>query len=159
MNPVQHQKKNNPEISFSKINKAVAKRLREVYPDYKIYPRYPESNFDMPCFVIRTTGGNLRKKISQGKPIMGISFERYTVEFYSLDVTEIQKVNFEIRLLLDEVVTDDGEVYRCYNKNTMMALTENHVSYTFRIQTQPYLENEPLLRMTNLEMKEEYIHG
>lgn len=146
------------EINFGKIRKAIVKRLRELYPDYKVYPNYPESNFDMPCFVLRTTGGNLRKRITQDKQIRGISYERFTLEFYSLDVYELQKVSYELRLYLEEVETDDGVLYRCFNKNTMMALTENHVSLTFRIMTEPYIEKEPLPKMMSLDIGEE-IYG
>lgn len=138
------------EINFAKLMKALSKRLRELYPDYKVYAAYPESNFEMPCFVVRTTGGNLQRRITQDKSLRGLSNERFTLEFYSLDPYELQKVSYELRVYLDTVETDDGDLYRCYGKNTMMALTENHVSITFRMRTQPYIEKEPIPKMTEL---------
>lgn len=143
------------EINFAKIMKAISKRLHELYPDYKVYSKYPESNFTMPCFVVRTTGGNLQRRIRQDKELRGITNERFTLEFFSLDVYELQKVGYELRLYLDTVETDDGDLYRCLGKNTMMALTENHVSLTFRIRTEPYIEKEPIPKMTNLDLQED----
>lgn len=132
--------------------KALSKFLRELYPDYPVYRQYPEEGFEMPCFVVRSTGGNLKRRIRQDKSRRGISFERFTIEFYSLDITEIVSMGYDLRILLDTIEVENGDLFRCYNKNAMVALTENHVSLTFNIRTTPYIDSEPLPRMTNLDL-------
>lgn len=140
----------NKPITFNKVTKAISNFLREQYPDCKCYLQYPESHFEMPCFVLRTSGGNVRPRIRNDKRFRGITYERFTLEFYSEDIAEIQQVGYELRILLDIVEADDGEKFLCYNKNAMTALTENHVSLTFRVHTEPYVDNEPLPQMTDL---------
>lgn len=143
------------QISFSKINKAIAKRIREFYPDYPVYNDYPESNMNLPCFVLKTSGGNLRKRLNQeGKDLRGIAYERFTLEFFSVDIAELQDVGYELRVLLDTVETDDGELYRCTGKNVIFGLTENHTSLTFRVRSEPYIEKDPDPRMTSLNFND-----
>lgn len=143
-------------ITFSKITKAISNYLRENYPEVedRIYLQYPESNFTMPAFVLRTSGGNYRSRISQGYASRGIAYERFTLEYYSLDIADIQQVAYELRVLMNTVVADDGDRYRCYNKNAMIAITENHVSLTFRVNSEPFVEDEPLPKMTSLDLQE-----
>lgn len=141
-------------FTFNKLTKAIAMRVRELYPGIRVHLEYPESGLELPCFVLRTTGGNLRRRISQDKQIRSISNERFSLEFYSLNVAELQQIGYEIRLLLDVVKDDDGVLYRCFQKNSMMAITENHVVLTFRVQTEPYVEKDPEEKMISLDLSE-----
>ena len=134
--------------------KAMSKFLRENYPKYPVFNDYPEEGLIPPCFIIRTTGGNLRRRIRQDKQIRGISYERFTIEFYSLDVNELLEMEYELRMILDLIELDNGDLYRCYNKNTMMAITENHFSLTFNVRTSPYVDDKPLTRMNSLDFNE-----
>lgn len=154
-----NQYSNDKPISFGKIAKAISNFLRQQYPQYKdrIYLQYPESELELPCFVLRTSGGNVRPRISQEKYYRGVSYERFTLEFYSLDIAEIQQIGFELRFLLHIVEADDGEKYLCYNKNAMTALTENHVSFTFRVRTTPYVNSEPLPTIDEFSIQENLI--
>lgn len=145
------------ELNFGKVTKAISNFIRKQYPGCPIYLQYPESNFEMPSFVLRTSGGNMRPRISQDCLYRGITNERFTLEFYSLDIAEIQQVAFELRVLLDVVEADDGTKYRCITKNSMVAITENHVSLTFRVNLLPYIKKEPLPKMTNLSIQQEVI--
>ena len=143
---------------IAQLMKALSKFLRGQFPNYPVYRQYPEEGFEMPCFVVRSTGGNLRRRIRQDKSRRGISFERFTIEFYSLDITEIVSMGYDLRILLDTIEVDNGDLYRCYNKNAMVALTENHVSLTFNIRTTPYIESEPLPKIETIDFKEELLH-
>lgn len=136
--------------------KAMSKFLRETFPEYgnQIFYDYPEESFKPPCFVIRHTGGNLRRRIRNNMKLKGVTYERFTLEFYSLDPLEVMDVSYQIKVLMDTVEVDNGNLYRCYNKNVMMALSENHASITFNIRTDPYVESEPLTRMTSLDLTE-----
>ena len=142
------------------LMKALSKFLRATFPDlaHRVYYNYPEQDLDPPCFVIRTTGGNLKRRIKQDKQLRGISYERFTIEFYSMDILEIYDVGYQLKVLLDEIEIDNGDLYRCYNKNVMTALTENHFSMTFNIMTEPYVEKEPLIRMTSLDLDQQLEH-
>lgn len=142
------------------LMKALSKFLRENFPEYAefVYCNYPSQELNPPCFVVRTTGGNLRRRIRQGKIMRGISYERFTIEFYSMDILEIYDVGYRLKVMLDTVETDDGELHRCYNKNVMTAITENHFSLTFNIMTEPYMEAEPLIKMTSLDLDERLEH-
>ena len=135
------------------LMKAMSKYLREHYPEYPVYNNYPEE-MELPCFIVRTTGGNLRRRIRQTQVLRGLSIERFTIEFYSLDVNELLRVEYELRVLLDTIEVDNGDLYRCYNKNTMMALTEQHFSLTFNIRTTPYVNDKPLTKMNDLDFNE-----
>lgn len=137
------------------LMKALSRFLRENFPEYKrVYDSYPEQDLQPPCWVIRTTGGNLRRRIRNDKQLRGISYERFTIEFYSTDILEVYDVGYKLKVLLDTVQTDNGDLYRCYNKNIMAAITENHFSMTFNIRTEPYVEEEPLIKMTSLDLSE-----
>lgn len=136
--------------------KALSKFLRATFPEYgeNIFYDYPEEDFKPPCFVIRHTGGNLRRRIRNKHKLAGTTFERFTLEFFSLDPLEIMDVSYQIKVLMDTVEVDNGDLYRCYNKNVMMALSEHHASITFNIRTDPYVASEPLTRMTSLDINE-----
>ena len=135
------------------LMKALSKFLRENFPDVeRVYYNYPEQDLKPPCFVVRTTGGNMRRRIRQGRKIRGITYERFTIEYYSLDMLDIYDVGYQLKGLLDLIETDDGEYFRCYNKKIMNAITENHFSLTFNIKTEPYVEGEPLIKMTSLDL-------
>lgn len=138
------------------LMKALSKFIRATFPEYakRVYVNYPEQELELPCFVIRTTGGNVRKRISQGKALRALTYERFTIEFYSMDILEIYDVGYQLKVLLDVIETDNYGAFRCYNKNEMTALTENHVSITFNIRTEPYVEGEPLIKMTSLDLDE-----
>lgn len=141
------------------ILKALSKFLRANFPEYKrVYNNYPEQDLQPPCWVIRTTGGNMRRRIRQQKAIRGITYERFTIEFYSTDMLEVYDVGYQLKVILDVIEDDNGNKFRCYNKNIMNAITENHFSLTFNIMTLPYVEGEPLIKLTSLDLEEEVIH-
>lgn len=141
---------------IAQLLKALSKFLRKMYPEYPVYRQYPEEGLELPCFVVRSTGGNLKRRIRQTMSRRGISFERFTIEFYSLDITEITSMGYDLRILLDTIELDNGDLYRCYNKNAMVAISENHVSLTFNIRTLPYIEDEPLPLMENLDLDQRF---
>lgn len=142
-----------------KLMKALSKFLRANFPEYeRVYNNYPEQDLNPPCFVIRNTGGNLRRRIRQEKAIRGVSYERFTIEFYSTDILEVYDVGYQLKVILDTIETDDGLKFRCINKNAMNAITENHVSLTFNIITTPYVEGEPLIKMTSLDLDQQLNH-
>lgn len=139
---------------LAQLMKAISKFLRANFPDFPVYNQYPEEGLKLPCFVVRTTGGNLRRRIRNDYARRGISYERFTIEFYSLDINEIVGMGYDLRILLDTIEVDNGDTYRCYNKNAMVAISENHVSITFNIRTEPYMESEPLTKMNDLDFNE-----
>lgn len=140
-------------FKYSDLTEAIAKFLVNEY-GYPVYREYPEEGLEMPCFVLRTSGGNNRPRIRQGYAQRYITYERMTLEFYTMDIVQLHDMAYELRMILDVVETDNGNKYRCYNKNAMLAITEHHVSLTFRVHTEPYIENEPDPRMLSLNIDE-----
>ena len=94
----------------------------------------------------------MRRRITQQRKVRGLTYERFTIEFYSLDMLEVYDVGYRLKVILDLIETDDGELFRCYNKNIANSITENHFSLMFNIKTEPYVEGEPLIKMTSLDL-------
>lgn len=137
---------------INQLIKAMAKVLRKLYPEIPVYRDYPQADLQLPCFVIRYTGGNARRRITQGYEARFSNNERFTIEFFSKDVSQIYDVSYEVKVRLNEIQIDDGKLYRCFNKNIIMAITENHASITLYVRTDPYLKGEDLPRMTSLDL-------
>lgn len=131
---------------------AMGKELRKYYPDIPVYGEYPQADFQLPCFVIRYTGGNNKRRITNDYETRGLNNERFTIEFYSNDVKEIYDVCYEVKVRLNTIEVDNGDKYRCFNKNTIMAITENHASITLYIRTDPYIKGESQPKMISLEV-------
>ena len=137
---------------INQIYRGIAKLLKELFPDVQVNRGYPEQGLEPPCFVVRTTGGNNKKRISNSKYKKDLEYLRFTIEFYSFNDAELDGVMEELRLLIDTFDIDDGPI-RAYNLQSSKSYTANRVTVSFNIVVSTNIYKERIPSMDELDIQ------
>lgn len=139
---------------IEQVFEAIGRFLNHHFPDYDIYSEYPNRDFDMPAFVIVTTGGNMVKRLSDRTIHRGIDYQNYIVNIFDMDLYSLAETTRELKVRLNRIDLENGDSFRVLRKNSSININEHHATVSFTIPVSEYMELEKLPRMTNLSFKE-----
>lgn len=128
--------------------------LEGLYPGYGIFKGYPKRDLEPPAFVITTTGGNMKKRLSDETIDRGLDYQNYIINIFNFDVTQLAEATREIKLRLNRLPLENGDYIKVVRRNSSVNFNDGHATVSFTVLVSETIKNGDKPRMENLDFKE-----
>lgn len=136
------------------IVKAIARELKEMFPNYRVYDESPEQDLKLPCFIIEPGYGLFTKRLSGSRfGQQGIDRQTYAIRILCDNARELRDTGFKLRIGLDQIKLKDGGIW-VRDKRLQQSTTKHSSTLTFYIYIKTKIESERVDTMQSLNLKE-----
>ncbi len=131
------------------FTKSISKKLKELYPSYKIYVDKRKQGFIEPCFFIKIISNNLDKKLDRRRN------KEISYDVMCFMEKDDEAINFDFQDIVDnlqenlELIVVDSKSYRTKDKES--EVVDDILHFKFKIALTTYVEKANVNKINDIE--------